>query len=190
MSDLPSLDFVKPIGHDGEHHPMRSTPPAAKEMPSVCPVCGAYSLAPEGEMSALLAVCDVLVLKALEKMGNYIVRAERSRFRSLGTRPAYVAHTLWPVPDETVDKALRGAWEVVPALLDIHGCCDVTSIQVTKMLDEYVHDLVITGTAHSLLGPGGLMYRFKSQLGLPVYWHAAKPDELLAPLIKENHGHE
>lgn len=147
-------------------------------LPSVCPVCGAYSLAPEGEMSALLAVCDVLVLKALEKMGNYIVRAERSRYRALGTRPHYVAHTMWPVPDETVDKALKGAWEVVPALLDVHGCCDVTSIQVTTMLDKYVHDLAITGTAHSLTGEGGLMYRFKSQLGLPVYWHHPHPSVL------------
>lgn len=178
--DLPSLDFVKPIGHDGEHHPMRLTPekPESLKTPSVCPVCGAYSLAPEGEMSALLAVCNVLVLKALEKMGNYIVRAERSRFRALGTRPAYLAHTLWQVPDETVDKALKGAWEVVPALLDVHGCCGVTSIQVTKMLDEYVHDLVITGMPHSLLGEGGLTYRFQSRLGLPVYWHAAHPEQL------------
>lgn len=147
-------------------------------LPSVCPVCGAYSLAPEGEMSALLAVCDVLVLKALEKMGNYIVRAERSRYRALGTRPAFLAHTLWPVPDETVDKALKGAWDVVPALLDVHGCCDITSVQVTSMLDQYVHDLAVTGTPHSLQGEGGLMYRFKSQLGLPVYWHASHPELL------------
>lgn len=152
-----------------------STP---KSIPSVCPVCGAYSLAPEGEMSALLAVCDVLVLKALEKMGNYIVRAERSRFRALGTKPAYLAHTMWPVEDATVDKALKGAWTVVPALLDVHGCCDVTSIQVTTMLDAYVHDLAVTGTAHSLVGEGGLMYRFQSQLGLPVYWHHPHPEEL------------
>lgn len=142
-------------------------------LPSVCPVCGAYSLAPEGEMSALLAVCDVLVVKALEKLGNYIVRAERSRFRALGTKSPTLAHTLWPAEDALVDKALRGAWEVVPALLDVHGCCDVTSIQVTSMLDDYVHDLAITGTAHTLVGDGGLMYRFQSQLGLPVYSRSA-----------------
>lgn len=149
--------------------------PTPSHLPSVCPVCGAYSLAPEGEMSALLAVCNVLVVKALEKLGNYIVRAERSRFRALGTRSPILAHTLWPAEDALVDKALKGAWEVVPALLDVHGCCDVTSVQVTMMLDQYVHDLAITGTAHSLLGEGGLMYRFQSQLGLPVYWRQAHP---------------
>lgn len=185
MSDLPSLDFVKPIGHDGEHHPMRLTPAGGKPSPSVCPVCGAYSLAPEGEMSALLAVCDVLVVKALEKLGNYLIRAERSRFRALGTNSPTVAHTLWPAKDELVDKALKGAWSVVPALLDVHGCCDVTSIQVTTMLDQYVKDLAITGTAHSLLGEGGLMYRFQSRLGLPVYWHAPHPEGLTLPVDKD-----
>jgi len=136
------------------------------EIPSVCPVCGAYSLAPEGDTSALLAVCDVLVLKALEAMGKWIVRIERSRHRALGTRPFYLAHTLWPPSDDIVTRALRGAWDVVPALLDGHGCCDVTSRQVTEMLDSYVHDLVITGTAHQL---PELAYRFTNSLGLPVY---------------------
>jgi hypothetical protein len=28
--DLPSLDFVKPVGHDGEHHPVRN--PAVQSM--------------------------------------------------------------------------------------------------------------------------------------------------------------
>ena len=136
------------------------------EIPTQCPVCGAYSVNPEGQSSALLAVCDVLVLKALETMGKWIVRADRSRFRALGTRPYYLAHTLWQPTDETVTKALRSAWDVVPALLDGHGCCDVTSIQVTAMLDSYVHDLVITGTPHRLRE---LAYRFTDRLGLPVY---------------------
>ena len=34
------------------------------------------------------------------------------------------------------------------------------------MLDEYVHDLVITGTPH---GTPELQYRFETRLGLPVY---------------------
>lgn len=140
------------------------------EIPGVCPVCGAYSLAPEGERSALLAVCDVLVVKALEKAGNYLLRAERSRYRMRGSLPTHMLHTLWPAPDDIVSKALRGAWDVVPALLDSHGCCDITGLQVTNMLDEYVHDLVITGTPHHL---DHLKYRFTSRLGLPVF--EAKP---------------
>jgi hypothetical protein len=138
----------------------------APALPSACPVCGAYSLAPEGQSSALLAVCDVLVLKALEKVGNWIVRSDRSRFRAMGTRPAHVAHTLWQPADDIVTKALKGAWDVVPALMDGHGCCGATSRQVTVMLDSYVHDLVITGTLHEL---PQLAYRFHHSLGLPVY---------------------
>lgn len=136
------------------------------DIPSRCPVCGAYSLAPDGASSALLAVCDVLVLKALETMGKWIVRADRSRYRSLGTRPYYLAHTLWQPGDETVSKALKSAWDVVPALLDGHGCCGVTSRQVAGMLDSYVHDLTVTGTTHTL---PELAYRFTDHLGLPVY---------------------
>jgi len=136
------------------------------EIPAQCPVCGAYSVDPEGQSSALLAVCDVLVLKALETMGKWIVRADRSRFRALGTKPYFVAHTIWQPTDETVTKALRSAWDVVPALLDGHGFCEVTSRQVTAMLDSYVHDLVVTGTPHQLQE---LAYRFTDRLGLPVY---------------------
>lgn len=139
------------------------------EIPSRCVSCGAYSLAPDTDRSALLAVCDVLVLKALETVGKYIVRVERSRYKAIGDRPRHIAHTLWQPTDDIVDKALKGAWDVVPALLDTHGCCDVTSAGVVEMLDQYVHDLVITGTEHTTRGEGGLLYRFQSQLGLPVY---------------------
>lgn len=146
------------------------TDPAAglpANAPTPCPLCGAYSLTPDTRASTLLAVCDVLVVKALEKVGARIVRAERSRFRALGSRPKHVAHTLWPSPsDAEVDKALRGAWDVVPPLLDTHGCCGITAVQVTAMLDEYVHDLVLTGSEHGL---GDLSYRFQSRLGLPVH---------------------
>jgi len=138
-------------------------------IPGPCPVCGAVSLAPVTQRSTLLAVCDVLVRKALEKLGNYIVRAERSRFRVLGTKSPTVAHTIWPADDRLVDKALKGAWDVVPALLDIHGCCDITALQVTRMLDTYVHDLAITATEHSI---SELQYRFEAHLGLPVFDHA------------------
>lgn len=116
-------------------------------------------------MGSLLAVCDVLVVKALETMGKRIVRAERSRFRAIGTRPWHEAHTIWPPAEGEVTKALKGAWDVVPAMLDSHGCCGVTSRQVQEMLDGYVHDLAITGQRHTL---GELNYRFVTRLSLPV----------------------
>lgn len=147
-----------------------------ESLPSPCACCGAYSVQPGQRHSVLLAVCDVLVVKALEKCGNYIVRAERSRFNRLGSKPYYLAHTVWEATDQMVDKALKGAWDVVPAILDVHGCCDITSLQVTQMLDSYVHDLVITGTPHSLMGEGGLAYRFESRLGLTLV--VERPSEI------------
>lgn len=119
----------------------------------------------EHNAQALLAVCDVLVVKALEAMGKWIVRVDRSRWTAHGTQPFYTAHVRWRPEEEMVTKALRGAWDVVPAMLDSHGCCGVTSAQVTRMLDQYVHDLAITGTPHDL---DQLHYRFRLHLGLDV----------------------
>lgn len=123
----------------------------------------------------MLAVCDVLAVGALRTVGKYLVRAERSRYRAMGTRPWHVAHTLFPpapADEGVVDKALRDAWDVVPALLAVHGTCEVTPVQVTAVLDSYVHDLVVTGTEHDL---GELAYRLQSRLGLPVYLKVRVP---------------
>lgn len=121
-------------------------------VPPSCPVCGAYALAPADHTAALLAVSDVLVLKALEAVGKWIVRAERPRARTLAATglPKHEAHTLWPCPPETVSKALRGSWDVVPAMLDSHEWA-VPPERVTRALDAYVHDLVSSQSPHSTL---------------------------------------
>lgn len=142
-------------------------------IPTQCPVCGAYSMTQEGQASALLAVCDVLVLKALEALGKWLVRADRSRFGVIAGRPYHVAHTVWPAEDTLVDKALRGAWDVVPAMLDSRGFPGVTSQRIVETLDSYVHDLAITGTRHQV---AELAYRFETRLGLPVYLHEEGSD--------------
>lgn len=145
-----------------------TTPHAiAERIPHACPACGALSLAPSSRRSTLLAVCDVLVVKALEQLGKFLVRKERSRFREKGTRPWHIMHTLWPADDDKlVEKVLKGAWDVVPALVDVHGVAEATPAQVIEMLDSYVRDLVLTGTPHHV---DHLRYRFESRLGLPVY---------------------
>lgn len=144
------------------------------EVPAPCVCCGAYSMTHDSHSATILAVCDTLTIKALEAAGRRIVRAERSRFRTLGARPFHEAHTIWQPTDEMVDKALKGAWDVIPPLLDTHGCCEISPRQVTDMLDGYVHDLAITGTPHSI---DELMYRMRDRLGLPVWHH---PSEVLA----------
>lgn len=141
----------------------------SERVPRACPVCGAHSLTPAGETSALLAVCDVLVVKALEKLGRRIVRAaprSAGRFRVMNGRPWHIAHTIWRPTEPEVKRALQGAWDVVPALLVNHSTQPVTPTQVTAMLDWYTRDLAITGTEHTF---GELMYRFQDRLGLPVY---------------------
>lgn len=131
-----------------------------------CPCCGAYSSTTlQDPASPLFAVADVLVIRALEVTGKRIVRDERSRFRILGTRPWHVAHTIWRPRPEYVQRSLEHAWDVIPALLDAHGCCNVTARKVTHCLDSYVKDLLITGTPHTL---DELRYRFRTQLGIDL----------------------
>lgn len=141
------------------------------DVPTSCPVCGAFSLTQDDQSSRLLAVSEVLTTKVLEVIGKRIVRNERSRFARLSGTPFHEAHTLWPMEsDAEVSVLLRGAWDVVPAMMSTHGnCCEVTPEQVTSMLDGYVHDLVLTGTPHSI---EELAYRFRSVLSMPVYFHS------------------
>lgn len=109
-----------------------------------------------------LSVCDALVLKALEALGKYVVRADRSRFKVLGDRPWHVAHTLWPPDDRLVSKALRSAWAVVPASVALRAL-PVEPARLALVLDEYVHDLAVTGTPHR---PEELRLRLAVRLGI------------------------
>lgn len=135
------------------------------EQAVACPMCGSYGGETLAQAPALLAVCDVLVVRALENVGKQIVRHERNRHRLLNTRPYYTAHTVWKPDSFMLDRGLRGAWDVIPALLDNHGCCGVTSRQVAEMVDSYVRDLLVTGTGHRLTE---LRYRFETYLGVPL----------------------
>lgn len=140
-----------------------------------CPCCGAISGTTLAQSPALLAVCDVLVVRVLEAIGKLIIRWDRSR-RDTDHR-LHEVHTVWqpnaiPVPgkdrplfDPPVEKSLQEAWDVIPAMLDNHGCCGVNSAQVTGMLDAYVRDLLITGTPHNL---ADLHYRFEAFLGIDL----------------------
>jgi len=151
---------------------MTQTPAHTHEWPGQCPCCGAYSLVPPAGASILLAVCDVLVTKALEALGRYVVRFDRSRWAALGDRPKYIAHTLWPPTDDMVTKAIREAWDVVPVLLNVHAPegwpGSVSADRVGQELDSYVHDLAITGEQHTL---EALAERLSVRLGLHTAQH-------------------
>lgn len=102
------------------------------------------------DATALVAVVDVLVVKALEAVGKRIVRSDRARFNALRGRPFHEAHCLWPTDILTVSKATKGAWDVVPALLDNHGCPGVESGRVVTLLDAYVTQVATHGVPHRL----------------------------------------
>lgn len=140
-------------------------PPPSRPIPSPCPACGAYSLAPVAEATTLLAVCDVLVVKVLEVLGRRIVRSPRSRFQEIEATgvPWHRAHMLWMPDDELVELVLRGAWDVVPALLTAHGSCGLPPEAVARELDSYVHDLAVSGTPHTF---EQLAERLEHRLGL------------------------
>lgn len=142
---------------------MTSAIQAESTVVAPCPVCGAFNQTTLSQSSSLLAVCDVLVVSALKTFGKRIVRAKRDRFTALGNRPFYEAHCIWKQSKEHVEHGLDGAWDVIPALLSQHGCCGVTVKEVTTTLDEYVTDLLTTGTAHQTQF---LKYRLESRLGI------------------------
>lgn len=128
----------------------------------VCPCCGTAHVS-VGD--PLVAVCDVLVLRALELIGKRVVRFERSRYQRMNGRPWHEAHLLWPADRKAVDQGLAEAWDQVAPLLAEHGCCGATPEQVALVLDRYVRDLCAVMQGHST---EELRYRLSAYVGVPV----------------------
>ena len=126
--------------------PVPATPPGQRRNPDARLTAHGRDV----DATALVAVVDVLVVKALEAVGKRIVRADRARFNALKGRPFHEAHVLWPTDIITVSKATKGAWDVVPALLDNHGCPGVESGRVVTLLDAYVSQVATHGAPHRL----------------------------------------
>lgn len=98
--------------------------------------------------SQLVAVCDVLVLRSLELLGKRIVRQDRSRFQRMSGLQWHDAHCLWQPDRDTEDRALDGAWSMVPDLLSRYPCGDVGSAELSATLDRYVRELVRSQRSH------------------------------------------
>lgn len=94
----------------------------------------------------LLAALDGLTVKAVESVGKRLVRADRSNYRKLNGRPFTAAHTVFEADEASVRKALRGAWDQVPEIVERHGkACGVKAPQVVSALDAFVVDLCLAG---------------------------------------------
>ena len=128
---------------------------------SRCDYCGART----GAVDPLVAAADVLVLRALERVCNHILRGDRSRYSALDGRPRHEAYRLWR-PDQTVvDQALGGVWVHVPAVVDDHAPDAIDPAEVAAALDRYTRDLLATGAAHDV---AELRYRLTAFIGVPA----------------------
>lgn len=114
--------------------------------PDTCPCCGTVKVA---EHDPLVAACDMLVLRALELIGKRVVRLDRSRYRRMDGRTWHEVHMLWQPDEQAIDQALADAWQSVDVVVAEHGCCDVSTEQLTLILDRYVRDLCVTMQGHS-----------------------------------------
>ena len=140
-----------------------------QQLPTECPVCGAASIAPSSRRSTLLAVCDALVIKTLEKLGKSTARQHRPLYRLHTERgvawPELYLHAAEVTPAAT-DLALEGAWDVAASLLDAHGLTEVDAPTLERFLSQYVHDLTRYRLRHTA---EALADRFEQVLGLRMY---------------------
>lgn len=146
---------------------MTATIPHGTSPVAPCPACGAWSLPAVAERSALLDVCDVLVLKALDALGRKIVRQPRSRFKEFDGQPWHVAHTRWAPDPKDVVRTLDTAWDVLPALLASRraDALGVDAAAVSAALNEYVRLLLERGLEHDSVS---LRYWLAARVGIPL----------------------
>lgn len=129
-----------------------------------CPCCGTVV---EATWEPLVAVADVVVLRALEVAGKRVAGRDRSlrgRLQAEGVAPWRV-HTLVRPDLPTVLRALDGAWDALPFLVDEYGCCGATPEQVEAVLSRYARDLLLTGQEHRT---SELRVRLGAYLGLDL----------------------
>lgn len=113
----------------------------------------------------LVAACDVLVIRALERVGNDLLAVERSRRGALGPRARHEAHLRWQPEPDRLDKALAGAWQHVPYVVAEYGAPGLSVDEVTATLDRHVRDLIRTMTGHSAVE---LSYRMAAYVRVPT----------------------
>lgn len=89
--------------------------------------------------ASLLAACDQIVLRALERAGNRIKSKTGAKF----SVPAAELHAF--VLTENVEDALTDAWSNVPMVAKRHG---IDPAALTAELHEYAAGLISTQTPH------------------------------------------
>lgn len=98
--------------------------------------------------SELRASCDVLVLKALEKLGKLVSRTYRSEHTRLRSAPWHLAHVATPISPRDLDKGLWGAWEIAEFVFTQH-IDKTTARELAAWLDLYTRALVQQQMPHN-----------------------------------------
>jgi hypothetical protein len=142
--DEPESDSEDGEGEQGPPGTRDDAPPSQEE-PDEPPSRAAGAV----QGLAVVAACDVLVVRALEKAGNRIRSKMRGRLNGASDCAPVVIHTKMNVGREwarPLDELLIGAWDHVPHTAALVSR-DPTELSVA--LDTYVRDLIRTQQPHS-----------------------------------------
>jgi hypothetical protein len=94
------------------------------------------------QAASLMATCEVLVYRAMERAGNKLKNRTGSRPPGVSS---FNMHTLVSVQPGQCDALLEGAWDNLPTLL--HGI-EADPHVVSKALDAYTRNLLTTQREH------------------------------------------
>lgn len=126
---------------EDDEAPARIGPPATREAP-----------APEDQAAsaaglAVVAACDSIVYRALEKAGNRLRQANRRQLNGATDKPAVLMHTgLNAFRSRPADQLLEGAWDRVP---EVAARLGRDAAELTAELDAYTQQLIRSRKAHS-----------------------------------------
>ena len=136
-----------------------AAPEAATTGPPARPAPADAPTGPDAETDAvtagaaeagLLAACDALVWRALERAGNRLSNPARAAGQDLSGTAAELRHT---VADATcltdLDRLLEGAWDRVPDVCARYG---VDAEPVRDVLDRYTRALMAAQAVHTYDG--------------------------------------
>lgn len=116
-----------------DQHESRPTPSLA-EHPS--------QDAPDAQEAAMLAGCEVLVFRALERAGNRLRNKVQSKIPGVGAAETYMFHK---VDASTLNFVLEDAWSAVDRFAPKWG---VDAQRLSECLDSYARAILVEQKAH------------------------------------------
>lgn len=154
--------------------------PAPSEQPPAAPAAAAAAIATAREAAqevALVAACDGIVHRALEKAGNRMRQQLRDRRGNLppglDATPTLM-HTVAAVP-RPLERLLADAWDRVPG---VAGNLGVDATALAQFLDGYTRALLTAGEAHT----------WDALASALANWQATPASKVLALTARSN-GH-